>query len=165
MTDPAFCLYCGKRLTTKQIEGRDYRACSGEGCGFVFWDNPLPVVAAIVEHEGKVLLARNKLWPVKMYGLITGFLEKGESPEVAVLREVKEELGLDGELVGLVGLYAFRERNQLIIAYHVTATGEIRMNEELAEVLSVPPEQLRPWSFGTGHAVKDWLNMRGVAAG
>ena len=160
MPGAAFCLYCGKELITKQIEGRDYRACSGEGCDFVFWDNPLPVVAAIVEHEGKILLARNKMWPPKMYGLITGFLEKSESPESAVIREVKEELGLEGEPVSLVGLYPFHERNQLLIAYHVAAAGEIVMNEELADVISVAPEHLRPWPFGTGHAVKDWLKKR-----
>lgn len=162
MPDVKFCLYCGNELATKQIEGRDYRACSREGCEFVYWDNPVPIVAAIVEHDGKVLLARNKAWKHKMYGLITGFLEKNETPESAVLREVKEELGLDGELVGLVGLYAFRERNQLIVAYHVRATGEIRMNEELADVIALLPEQLRPWPFGTGYAVKDWLKQRGL---
>ena len=162
MTKMKYCPYCREELTLKRIEGRDYQGCPREGCDYVFWDNPLPVVAAIVEHDGKVLLARNKLWTKKMYGLITGFLEKGESPEGAVLREVKEELGLDGKLVEMVGLYSFKERNQLIIAYHVATAGEIAMSEELAEVISVPPEQLRPWSFGTGYAVKDWLKKKGI---
>ncbi len=157
MAEVKYCLHCGHELSIRQINGRDYRACSAEGCDYVFWDNPLPVVAAIIEHDGKVLLARNKMWPVKMFGLITGFLEKGEAPDFAVLREVKEELGLDAELVEMIGVYPFQQRNQIIIAYHVRASGEIRMNEELAEVISVPPDQLRPWSFGTGYAVQDWL--------
>lgn len=162
MAEVRYCSYCGRELIHKQINGRDYRACPGENCDYVFWDNPLPVVAAIVEHGGNVLLARNKLWPQKMYGLITGFLEKGESPEKAVLREVKEELDLDAETAGMVGIYPFIERNQIIIAYHVSAQGEIKMNEELADVIAVPPEKLRPWPFGTGPAVKDWLESRGI---
>jgi len=38
-----------------------------------------PVVAAIIEHEGQVLLARGKNWPEKMFALVTGFLEADES--------------------------------------------------------------------------------------
>lgn len=163
MVEVKYCSYCGHELINKRINGKDYRACPGEGCDYVFWDNPLPVVAAIVEHDGNVLLARNKLWPEKMYGLITGFLERGESPESAVLREVKEELGLDAEPAGMVGVYPFLERNQVILAYHVRARGEIKMNEELADVIAVAPERLRPWPFGTGPAVRDWLKGRGIS--
>lgn len=129
---------------------------------FVFWNNPLPVVAAIVqmgpgEHEGEVVLVRNHGWPEKMFGLVTGFLEKGESPEQGVLRELREELGLEGEVVRLVGVYSFEQRNELIVAYHVRAHGTIALGEEIAQVKSVPREKLRPWPFGTGLAVKDWL--------
>jgi NADH pyrophosphatase NudC (nudix superfamily) len=56
------------------------------------------VVAAIIEcvdRDGAVLLARNHAWPERMFALVTGFLEKGESPEEAVAREVKEEVNLD----------------------------------------------------------------------
>ena len=97
-----------------------------------------------------------------MYGLITGFLEKMETPEEAVLREVKEELGLDAEIVELIGLYPFYEQNELIIAYHIRARGEVTMGKELAEVKAVPPVKLRPWAFGTGFAVQDWLKKRGI---
>ena len=37
------------------------------GCGFTHWNNPTPVLAAIVEYRGQVLLARNALWPAKMF--------------------------------------------------------------------------------------------------
>lgn len=129
-------------------------------CGYVHWDNPVPVVAAIVEHEGAVILARNKQWPEKMYGLVAGFLEKDEAPEEGVKREVKEELDLDASAAHLVGLYPFARRNELIIAYHVPATGTVRLNEELADVRRIAPEKLRPWDFGTGLAVADWLKRR-----
>jgi NAD+ diphosphatase len=161
MTQIKYCPYCSHELATMNINGKDYLACSVKNCEYVFWDNPLPVVAAIVEHDGNVLLARNKAWPPKIFGLITGFLEKGESPDEAILREVKEELDLDAKLVGMIGIYPFPEKNQIIIAFHVSAKGAIKMGEELAEVRSVPPDKLRPWPFGTGYAVKDWLEKRG----
>lgn len=157
-----YCPQCGNMLAPTRFDDREYLACESETCSYVFWDNPLPVVAALVEHGDKVLLARNKAWPPKMYGLITGFLEKKESPEEAVLREVKEELGVEAEIVQLIGLYPFFERNELIIAYHVRTHGEITMGEELAEVKTVIPEKLKPWAFGTGFAVRDWLKKRGI---
>jgi NADH pyrophosphatase NudC (nudix superfamily) len=141
-------------------EGAARFACTRD-CGYVHWDNPVPVVAAIVEHEGAVILARNKAWPdPKMFGLITGFLEKGEAPETAVRREVKEELSLDALAVHFVGLYPFERRNELIIAYHVPAAGVLRLGEELAEYRRIAPAKLRPWDFGTGLAVRDWLKGR-----
>ena len=152
-----FCPRCGQPLAIAEHGGTQRSGCA---CGFVHWDNPIPVVAAIVEHEGGVILARNKDWPEKMFGLITGFLEKAETPEAAVVREVKEELSLDALDVHFVGLYPFERRNELIIAYHVPAKGEVRLNEELADYRRIVPEKLRPWDFGTGLALRDWLARR-----
>lgn len=160
MAQVKYCLYCGHELLVKNINGKDYYACPAKNCEYVYWDNPLPVVAAIVEHDGNVLLARNKAWPPKIFGLITGFLEKGESPENAVLREVKEELGLNARLVSMIGVYIYLEQNQIIIAYHLKAEGAIKMSDELAEIKSIPPQKVRPWPFGAGPAVKEWLEKR-----
>jgi NADH pyrophosphatase NudC (nudix superfamily) len=107
-----------------------------------------------------MLLARNQAWAEGAFGLITGFLEQDEDPEVAVLREVREELGLDAVSVGLIGVYPFVVKNEVLIAYHVIADGEICLNEELAEYRLIVPEKLRAWDFGTGHAVRDWLARR-----
>jgi NAD+ diphosphatase len=155
-----FCPKCGSELIMREIDGRTRLGCSSPSCAYVFWDNPIPVVAAIVELDGKVVLVRNKTWPQKMFGLVTGFLEKGETPEAGVLREVKEELSLEGEVVRFVGYYSFFEMNQLILAYHVRAQGEIALGEELADMRLILPENLRPWPMGTGIAVRDWLGMR-----
>ncbi len=134
--------------------------CPAEGCSFVLWDNPVPVVAALVEYGGQVLLARNVAWPEKSFGLVTGYLERDEAPEQAVAREVAEELGLVATVVALIGLYPFRQKNQLLIAYHVVAEGEVVLNEELAEIRLIEPERLKAWDFGTGFAVRDWLLAR-----
>lgn len=125
------------------------------------YDNPIPVVAAVVEHEGLVVLARNRAWPETWYALIAGFLERGETPEQAVLREVKEELGLDAAAAALIGVYQFARMNQVIIAYHVVGSGTITLNEELVDCRRVEPARCRTWSQGTGLALRDWLRSRG----
>lgn len=153
-----FCPKCATELATVEIEGTKRQKC--QSCDFVHWNNPIPVVAAIVEHEGKVILTRNKGWPEKWLGIVAGFLEKGETPEQGVLREVKEELGLNGEIVSFVGHYAFKLRNQIIFAYHIQLEGEIKLGEELESIKALPPEEVRPWSVGTGPALKDWLTTR-----
>lgn len=156
--DPKYCLLCGTPLGEREDGGFLRPACPN--CDYVFYDNPAPVVAAVVEHAGDVILARNKEWPETWYGLITGFLERGETAEVGVLREVKEELDLDGEIVSLIGVYSFFRMNQVIVAYHVRAEGIITLGDELAEYKRVAPDALRPWPEGTGEAVRDWLAAR-----
>ena len=159
-----FCPQCGKALETKFRDDRDRLQCidQTEDCGYVFWTNPTPVVAAIVEYEGDIILARNVAWPEGWFALITGFLEAGETPEQGVLREVKEELNLDGEIVEFVGLYEFHRMNQLIIAYHIRAMGEIRLSEELIDFQRNKDHDIRPWAAGTGKAVQDCQAKRGI---
>jgi len=137
-------------------------ACPDHACGFVHWDNPTPVVAAIVEHEGELILARNKAWAVPFFALITGFLERSDpSPAEAVMREVKEELGLDAQAVHFVGHYRFERQNQIILAYHVPATGQITLGEELSEYRRIAPAKARYWPVATGLALRDWLLSQG----
>lgn len=155
-----FCPQCGGALEMREAGGLPRPTCPDEACGFVLWDNPVPVVAALVEYEGRVVLARNVAWPENAFGLVTGFLERDEAPEAAVAREVAEELGLAVSAVSLIGLYPFARMNQLLIAYHVVAQGQIVLNEELAEVRLIEPGRLKPWDFGTGLAVADWLKSR-----
>jgi NADH pyrophosphatase NudC (nudix superfamily) len=150
-----YCPNCAVELVDADLGGRVRRKCPS--CDFVFWDNPTPVVAAIVEHEGKVILTRNTGWPEKWHGIVAGFFEKGETPEQGVLREVKEELGLDGEIVRFVGYYSFEQMNQIIFVYHIRAEGEIVIGDELEALKALPPEEIHPWSLGTGSALKEWL--------
>lgn len=159
MTTPRFCSACGAGLEALPLAGRLRLVCAA-GCGHVEWGNPLPVVAALVEREGRIVLARNHAWAEGVFGLVTGFLEAGESPEEAVGREVAEELGLVTSAISLIGAYPFERKNEIILAYHVQAAGEIVLNEELAEFRLIAPEKLRPWDFGTGLAVRDWLARR-----
>lgn len=115
-----------------------------------------------MELGGKLLLARNAVWPEKMFALVTGFMERDETPELGVARELKEETNLDTVSASLIGVYDFMRKNELIIAYHVQATGNIRLSEELAEYKLVAPEKMRIWNAGTGFAVADFLERRGM---
>lgn len=157
-----FCPRCGSALAPRHDGERERLTCSAAGCGFIHYENPTPVVAALVEHQGDVLLVRNQGWPESWLGLVSGFLEHGEDPGDGVLREVAEELGLSGEIVSLIGVYGFAARNELIVAYHVRATGTVVPSHEIAAVKRVPPDRLEPWPFGTGRAVADWLARRGA---
>lgn len=160
---PRFCPQCATPLIQGEQGGALRALCPQPGCGYVRWDNPVPVVAAIVEHEGRIVLARNALWPPEMFALITGFLERHDSdPAAGILREVKEELDLQGEIAGFVGHYSFPRMNQLIIAYHVIAHGNIELDAELAEYRHVPFDQLRPWPGATGNALRDWMLSRSL---
>lgn len=155
-----FCPHCAEPLARGVYGERERAACTA--CAWVHWDNPTPVVAAVIEYEGRVLLARNRDWPPKMFALVTGFLERDESPATAVLREVKEETDLDGEVGSLIGVYDFARLNQVIIAYHVPARGTVRLSEELVDYRLVEPAKLRPWPLGTGQALADWMRARGL---
>ena len=162
MIEPNFCPQCRSELSVSLRDGIERLICSDQKCEYVFWGNPTPVVAAIVEIDHKVVLVRNKGWPEKWYGLVSGFLERSETPEDGVLREVAEELGLEAEIRDFIGLYTFEQRNELIIAYHLAASGSIILGEELEDFKLIPREKLRPWSFGTGLAVSDWLARQSV---
>jgi NAD+ diphosphatase len=157
-----YCPQCAKPLELA-LHGEMQRiACPDRSCGFVLWDNPVPVVAAIVEHEGEIILARNAAWPPKMFALITGFLEKNDPhPESGVLREVEEELGLKGRIGEFIGFYPFERMNQIIIAYHVIAEGTVNLGEELIEWKKLPLDKIKPWPAGTGYAVRDLQIRRG----
>lgn len=154
---PRYCLQCGGALEWRPVGGLDRWACVAGACGWVLWDNPVPVVAAVVEYQGRVLLARNVAWPEGMFALVTGYLERGETPEQGVAREVKEETDLNPGTPELLGVYPFERKNQIIIAYRVPATGDIRLNEELAEYRLIEPDKLRTWDSGTGLALEEWL--------
>ncbi|MBS0595296.1 MAG: NUDIX hydrolase [Proteobacteria bacterium] len=133
-------------------------------CGWTHWNNPTPVLAAVIEcidQGGRLLLARNAAWSGKMYALVTGFMEAGESPAEGIGREVAEETSLQIDDASLIGVYDFQRMNQVIIAYHVRAHGPVRLSPELAEYRLFAPQDVRCWRAGTGFALADWLRARG----
>jgi NAD+ diphosphatase len=165
--DAKFCILCATPLAPiAQVEDSGSKTrLRCPACGWTHWNNPTPVLAAVIElvdREGQVLLARNAAWPGKFFGLITGFMEAGESPIEGIAREVLEETSLRAESVSLIGAYEFLRMNQVIIAYHVAARGEIVLSPELVDYRTLAPQKVKCWPAGTGHALADWLRSRGI---
>jgi NAD+ diphosphatase len=161
-----FCPQCAtalQALAAEEDSGTKTRLrCPA--CGYTHWNNPTPVLAVVIEladRDGQLLLARNAAWKGRMFGLVTGFMEADESPQQGVAREVAEETSLAVDSLTIIGAYDFRRMNQVIIAYHAMARGEIVLSPELAEYRLFRPESVRCWRAGTGYALADWLTARG----
>lgn len=156
-----YCPQCTSVFETRLLDGVERQICSADDCDFVVWDNPVPVVAGLVTYQDKLLLARNSAWPEGMFSLIAGYLERYEIPEDAIVREIKEEIGLTASDVNFIGHYPFIDKNQLIIAFALKAEGGINLNHEIAEIEMLNIEQLRQKDFGnlavTARIVQDWL--------
>jgi NADH pyrophosphatase NudC (nudix superfamily) len=162
-----YCPQCATPLAVLVVEedGGPKQRLRCPACDFTHWNNPTPVLAAVVQcadRGGRLLLARNAAWTGRMFALITGFMEAGETPEDGIAREVLEETALQAESVRLIGVYDFQRMNQVIIAYHVVARGEVRLSPELAEYKLFEPGDVLCWPAGTGHALADWLRDQGL---
>ncbi len=161
-----FCPMCATPLQwlAREEDGGPKERLRCAACEWTHWNNPTPVLAAVVEmsdREGCILLARNAAWTGRMFALITGFMEAGETPHEGIAREVLEETSVTVDDVNLIGVYDFQRMNQVIIAYHVRAHGEIRLSPELVEYKLIAPQDVRCWPAGTGYALADWLRSRG----
>ena len=161
-----FCPRCATPLIDREIAedgGMILRCvCPDEVCGFIHYENPTPAVGALVEHNGEIILARGAGWPEGAFALITGYLEKNEDPVKGVAREVKEETNLDVIETNIIGNYIFERKNEVMLCYHVVATGEIKLSPELIDYRRYQPHELRPWPRATGFAVADWMRSRGL---
>jgi NAD+ diphosphatase len=162
-TEFRFCPQCATPLALigQQEDSGFVERLRCPACGYTHWNNPTPVLGAIVELEGHILLARNAAWPGKMYGLITGFMEAGETPEEGIRREIAEETSLSVDALALVAVHDFQRMNQVIITYHALAHGEVRLSPELVDYKLMKPEEVLCWRAGTGLALAQWLRQQG----
>jgi 8-oxo-dGTP diphosphatase len=113
---------------------------------------PYIAVSAAVFLDGRVLIVRRAQPPAAgLYTLPGGVVELGETLAEAAVREVREETGLDIEPLGLVGYREViaRDINGLVERHFVIfpfaarwRTGEITLNEELAEARWLTPSEL-----------------------
>lgn len=158
-----FCPNCATPLSSiVQLEdGGEKARLRCPACAWTHWNNPTPVLAAVIEYEGRVLLARNAAWTGRRFALITGFMEAGETPKEGIAREIKEETNLDALELNLIGVYEFFRMNQVIIAYHARCEGEVRLSPELAEHKLFACDDVLCWPAGTGYALAEWLRSRG----
>ena len=87
-----FCGACGGRNEIR--EGGHCRACVNPQCGVVHFPRTDPAIIVLIKSGEKCLLGRQQIWPERMYSVLAGFVEPGESAEGAVAREVFEEVGV-----------------------------------------------------------------------
>lgn len=115
-------------------------------------ERPYLAVSAATFRDDRVLIVRRAQPPAKgLYTLPGGVVEAGESLEQAVVREVREETGLDIEPIALAGYReaivrdaAGRvERHFVILPFAARySAGEISLNDELAEARWLLPSEL-----------------------
>ena len=88
------CPRCGSKQFKTNDKGRSFNC---EECHFNYYLNNSAAVACLIfNHEGKLLLARRAIEPARgMLDLPGGFVEPMESAEDAVVREIREELGVN----------------------------------------------------------------------
>ena len=169
MFETRFCSNCATELQwiVATEDSGEVQRLRCQSCGFTHWGNPTPVLAAVVEgDDGRVLLARNELWQEGVFGLITGFMEAGESPEAGICREVLEETGLRVKALRLLCCSEFLRMNQVLIAYHVRVEGrpeDVRLSPELLEYRWQTAEESLCWPAGTGYALAEWIKQKALS--
>ena len=88
-----FCGVCGSK--TKMEEAGFVLRCVNKNCNQSHFPRTDPAIITLVSNKDKVLLARSSRFPQKMYSTLAGFVEPGESLELALKREVYEEVGVN----------------------------------------------------------------------
>ena len=87
-------------------------------------------------------------------------MDLGESVEQAASREVMEELEIEVELGGLVGVYSRANDRVVLIVYRGTASQAPRVTPEAIEVRAYRPDEI-PWGelafWSTELALKEYL--------
>ena len=77
----------------------------------------------VTNRTGQVLLLKHRFRPGSGWGMPGGFIERGEQPEAALRRELREEIGLELEELKLFTVRAFRKPKQVEIVFTARATG------------------------------------------
>ena len=127
---------------------------------------PRLTVGAIIEKDGKILLAKRNHEPFKDYWYLPGgHVEIGETAEQAIIREVKEETNLDfkpkffmyvDEIIPKFNWYA------LSINFYGKAKGKLKISDELKEVRWVKPEEALKMklAFEDRKLLKAWIKYK-----
>ena len=146
-----YCGVCGSE--TRPKDGGHLRVCSDADCATSHFPRTDPAVIMLVTHGDKCLLGRQKTWPPGMHSTLAGFVEPGETLEMAVAREVFEESGVRVHDVAL----------SLLPALAVPDVAHARLSRQSAcptNSTSIPTRSnRRPGSSATG-----WSNRSAGAA-
>lgn len=114
-----FCPICKSNLSKRKQGPRTRLIC--RKCGWVHYNNPLSsVVAFVCNSADEVLLVKRGVTPGRgKWALPSGFIEQTETPQDAVLRELKEETNIKGTIKDLIGAYTEPTLTFILIAYNI----------------------------------------------
>lgn len=121
-----FCPYCGTRLELHMRFDRVRPTCPS--CGYVHFHDPKVAVIALVTWRSRVLLVRRGVEPMAgRWALPGGYMDAGEMPEGALVRELQEEVGLTVQVKRLLAIYPMIGRGAsssgIVLAYHAFVDG------------------------------------------
>ena len=103
------------------------------------------VLGIVLDGDGRVLLFRHTYRPFNPWGLPSGLLKPGESPGDAIVREIKEETGLDTRALEIIEVRG-RSRPQRMDVWIrcVPPAGKPRLSAEVDEIRFFELDQLPP---------------------
>lgn len=135
-----FCGACGTR--TDHLPGERARRCPS--CGLSTYPRIAPAMMVMVTRGRQMLMGRGLHFPPGRYSALAGFVEAGETVEQAVVREVREEAGIEIRDLRYFGSQSWPFPHSLMIAFRAEwAGGEIRIDpNELADAQWFNPEAL-----------------------
>lgn len=108
-----FCGRCG--TPTERHASERSRVCPR--CALLHYPRLSPAVMALVRRDDELLLARSPHFPEGMYSALAGFVEPGESLEETVVREVREEVGVEIANLRYFGSQPWPFPHSLMIAF------------------------------------------------
>jgi NAD+ diphosphatase len=135
-----FCANCGSPADVAQ--GGYSRHCPN--CGASHFPRTDPVVIMLVEHDRRLLLGRRVGWPETRYSVLAGFVSPGETLEEAVVREVREESGIEAYDAAYVASQPWPFPSSLMLGFTARSDGGEPMarDGELEDVRWVTLEQV-----------------------
>jgi 8-oxo-dGTP diphosphatase len=160
-----FCALCGGEMRMRVVlpDRKRFKVCSK--CGFIDFPGPKLVAGCLVIDAGRVLLLRRGLPPRKEFWTFPGgYVDLGETPEQAALRETIEEVGMRVAIDRLSGLYTDPAAPVATVAVYLARPGAEPpgVSEEATEVRYFAPAEL-PWDelafHTTREALKDWVAL------
>jgi ADP-ribose pyrophosphatase YjhB (NUDIX family) len=152
--------FCPRCAAEAQISFPRSLRC--ESCGYGAYYNPKPVACAIPrDADGRIWLLRRAFDPgAGRWTFPGGFVDLGESVPEAAKRETREEMEIEVELGGLVGVYSRDDDRIVLVVYEASAKGEPATTEEATEVGAFAPAEI-PWDelafWSTEAALRDSL--------
>ena len=159
-----FCPECAGPLTVTQSDDGPRLVCSNR---HVFYQNPHTAAAAVIIRDHKVLMIRRRQNPFKdLWDFPGGFVNWGEDPKTAIIREAREELGITFIPDKVFGAYhdwypyAGLITSVNAVYYIGTMTGELRPNPEVTDPTWFPLTALpTDLSFDSVKAVAQELSL------